>query len=243
MARDRCVPCSSCTRGSIAVQFSTQDTASAVHAAASYMQRHLSNNEPVLWLTSGGSSVAPQVAIINQLITNVADKLANLTVLPVDERYGEPGHASSNTAQMRAAGFKSDRAVWRDVLSGHTLEQTILEYAKFAEDAFAQARVVVATLGMGADAHTAGLLPGSPAVMDMTSTVVGYTWSDYDRLTLGVPMLLRINRALVLAYGEPKREALERLQANVDTFEDMPAKLLYDLPDVTVYNDYIESEG
>jgi 6-phosphogluconolactonase/glucosamine-6-phosphate isomerase/deaminase len=144
--------------------------------------------------------------------------------------------------QMRAAGFEPGDATWYDVLKKNLpMPETVSYYAQLAENAFATATTVVATLGMGPDAHTAGILPGSPAATDTTSTVVGYSWSDYERMTLGMPMLLKIDSAFLLAYGEAKKEALERLRKNEEPVEELPAKILYDITDVTVYNDFIQT--
>ena len=205
---------------------------------------YLESDKKVLWLTSGGSATTVQVEIMKHLQESASDSLGNLTILSVDERYGEYGHGNSNSAQMRAAGFEPGGATWYDVLGKNLpMHETVSYYAELVENTFAMATTVLATLGMGPDAHTAGILPGSPAITDTTSTVVGYSWSDYERMTLGVPALLQIDAAYVLAYGESKKSALERLYKNDEPVELLPAKILYDLPAVTVYNDYIESEG
>jgi 6-phosphogluconolactonase/glucosamine-6-phosphate isomerase/deaminase len=60
-------------------------------------------------------------------------------------------------------------------------------------------------------------------------------------MTLGIPMLLKIDSAFLLAYGEAKKEALERLRKNEEPVEELPAKILYDITDVTVYNDFIQT--
>ena len=179
---------------------------------------------------------------MKHLRDDASDWLGKLTILPVDERYGEYGHENSNSTQMRAAGFEPGDATWHDVLKKNLpMPETVSYYAELAENAFATTATVVATLGMGPDAHTAGILPGSPAVTDTTSTVVGYSWSDHERMTLGIPMLLKIDSAFLLAYGEAKKEALERLRKNKEPVEELPAKILYDITDVTVYNDFIQT--
>jgi 6-phosphogluconolactonase/glucosamine-6-phosphate isomerase/deaminase len=226
------------------MKFSTRTSAEAVSDIATYITSNLQAGQKVLWLISGGSAIQTQAAIMTTLRNVVPEKLVNLTVLSVDERYGEYGHGNSNSAQMRAAGFEPGGATWYDVLGKNLpMHETVSYYAELAENTFAMATTVLATLGMGPDAHTAGILPGSPAITDTTSTVVGYSWSDYERMTLGVPALLQIDAAYVLAYGESKKSALERLYKNDEPVELLPAKILYDLPAVTVYNDYIESEG
>ncbi len=224
------------------MKFTTTSVQEGIAAISNRVQMYLESDKKVLWLTSGGSAITVQVEIMKRLCENASDSLENLTILPVDERYGEYGHENSNSTQMRAAGFEPGDATWYDVLEKNLpMPETVSYYAQLAENAFATATTVVATLGMGPDAHTAGILPGSPAVTDTTSTVVGYSWSDYERMTLGIPTLLKINSAFLLAYGEAKKEALERLRKNEEPVEELPAKLLYDISDVTVYNDFIQT--
>lgn len=224
------------------MKFTKDSVEDAVQAVFERIAQALKADQHVLWLTSGGSCIAAQVDVMERLRETLPEEIARLTVMPVDERFGSTGHADSNSEQMRKAGFNAGRATWHDVLSNSLpLQETITHYSEIAAEAFAGADVVVATLGMGPDAHTAGCLPESPAVTDTVSTVVGYEWSDYTRMTLGISELLKINVAFLLAYGESKKEALERLHANNEPVEKLPAKILYDIADVTVYNDYIQT--
>jgi 6-phosphogluconolactonase/glucosamine-6-phosphate isomerase/deaminase len=98
-------------------------------------------------------------------------------------------------------------------------------------------------LGLGTDAHTAGVLPGSPAVEPTDHFVVGYAWTDYQRMTSSLTALRRIAIVWLLAYGEAKAEALRRLYDNAEPLCELPGAILYELPEVYVYNDAIESEG
>ena len=227
------------------MRFSKDTAGVAIDAISVNIGTELEHSMGVLWLVSGGSAILPQCEVMSRLRSKLSEEaLEKLTILPVDERYGAYDHKLSNSAQMRRAGFEPGAATWHDVLDQRfPMTETVERYTELAEAAFAEARTVIATLGMGSDAHTAGLLPASPAVTDTISTVVGYSWTDYERMTLGSRMLRQIDLADVLAYGESKRTALERLQQNGEPFGSMPAKLLYELPEVTVYNDFIESEG
>ncbi len=65
-------------------------------------------------------------------------------------------------------------------------------------------------LGMGADAHTASLFPGSPALRETGRHVV----SNYveklgaHRLTLTLPLINRAEQVIILAFGQEKAQAL-----------------------------------
>ncbi|MBP9761591.1 6-phosphogluconolactonase [Candidatus Saccharibacteria bacterium] len=224
------------------MKFTTQPPGAAIRTISETIVASLQLNKPVLWLTSGGSAINAQIAVLDQVRSATPDSMQFLTIIPVDERYGPLSHKDSNTEQMRQAGFDPGSASWIDVLANNQpMAETVSDYARLAQNAFAEADVVIATLGIGPDGHTAGLLPGSPALTDTVSTAIGYGWDDYERLTLGVPLLTKIDHAFVLAYGVHKQAALERLAQNSEPTESLPAKILYDIADVTVYNDYINT--
>ncbi len=226
------------------MNFVNEKSGNAVKRISQDIIALLRDDKRVLWLVSGGSAVLPQVEIMKYIISGAEGKLEQLVVLPVDERYGPTGHDTSNSEQMRRAGFSPSKTVWHDVLANNvSFGGTIVFYGSMVQTAFDNADVVVATLGLGADAHTAGILPNSPAVEDNESPVVGYEWTDFRRMTVGLTQLRKINIAYVLAYGDNKEEALQRLQKNTEPLSALPAKVLYDIPDVTIYNDFISSEG
>lgn len=73
----------------------------------------LSSGQPLLWLTSGGSDIPIQKAVMD----NLPDDLTTiLTIMPVDERVVPYNHADSNTTQLRRAGFNPKHAEWIDIL-------------------------------------------------------------------------------------------------------------------------------
>jgi 6-phosphogluconolactonase len=69
-------------------------------------------------------------------------------------------------------------------------------------------------LGLGADGHTASLVPGDPvlAVADRDVAMTG-VYQQHRRMTLTFPALARARRVLWVVTGEEKRAALARLLA------------------------------
>jgi len=225
------------------MQFLREDSGVAMQAIAKRLGGSLKSGKRVLWLTSGGSNVGLQVEIMNQLRADCPDRLEGLAIMPMDERYGEPGHKDSNTEQLRKAGFDPGAATWVDVLLHDVpFDQTISFYNDVAAAALANASVVIGQFGLGSDGHVAGVLPGSPATEVDASTVAGYEWDDYTRMTLTPTALKSITAAYVPAYGVSKKIALQRLQKNTETLAELPAKLLYEIPEVYVYNDQLENK-
>lgn len=196
-------------------------------------------HESILLLVSGGSAISTEADVLNA----VNDLPQILSVLPMDERYGPYGHGDSNMAQLGERLKSGNILPIHDVLEQNLpFNETVERYSLLAQDLFARADHIAAIFGIGPDGHTAGLLPHSPATSDTVSTVIGYSWQDYTRMTLGTSSLLQIDSAFVLAYGDNKKPALNRLRVNDETFEDLPAKLLYDIPEVTIYNNFITSD-
>lgn len=218
------------------------NTAAAVTMAHS-IRHALRQNEHVLWLVSGGSNIPVEIAVMRQLREDCPELLDDLMVLPMDERYGPSGHQNSNYQQMLEAGFAPGDAHWYDVLIDDLpLAETVDYYVDLAEETFGVASYVIGTFGMGADGHTAGILPRSPAAFDTEAVVVGYTGPDHVRMTLTQSVLVRCNEAFLLAYGETKQDALHNLEAAEHSIDDMPAQILHHIENVTVYNDSIATE-
>jgi len=199
----------------------------------------LSSDKAVLWLVPGGSNIKVATKVMAELPSG---KLENLTIMLTDERYGEPGHADSNFQQYKAEGFDSKSAVFKDILSGKSLEETVDSYAAQAKDYFEKADVVIAFLGMGPDNHIAGILPHSPATTTDEKWVVGYDGGQFQRMTLTPYALSHANMAFVGAFGDEKKPALEKLCKTADSIADQPSRILCHLPHATIFNDQIGDE-
>lgn len=218
------------------MKFIVEDAVAAEQAIAKRIGAELHQNKQVLWLVSGGSNVALEVNIMNSLKSDAAGKLHNLTILPMDERYGKPGHVNSNTEFMRKSGFQPGVAEWIDVLAHDvSLEETLEYYADIAAESMANANIVIGQFGLGADGHVAGILPDSPATEEDYATVIGYEWHDYTRMTLSPRALADVHVAYVPAYGDSKKEALDRLRRGKESLERLPAQILRQIPEVYVY--------
>lgn len=90
----------------------------------------------------------------------------------------------------------------------------------------------VLLLGMGADGHVASLFPGRPVPAEgRVAHVADSPKPPADRITLTRPLLETARHAVLLATGEAKRGALERLRAGDPT---LPA---HGLPGLIVVTD------
>lgn len=225
------------------MRFSTASPDQAATTIAILLQNALQQSGRVLWLVSGGSCIPVQVVVMKHLHQYVPELLEKLIILPMDERYGPQGHADSNYRQMLDAGFQKNTSLWSDVLAHDLpLAETVAYYDELIGDAFAEANYIVGTFGIGTDGHTAGILPHLPALLQDDAMVVGYETAQFTRMTLSPMMLVRCNTAYLLAYGDGKTAILQNLQTHEVPLIEMPAGLLKEIPDVTVYNDSIRSE-
>jgi len=222
------------------MKFLREDTGAAAQAIATSICDGLFAGKRVLWLASGGSNIAVEAHVMDMVRDHAKGKLHSLAILPMDERYGQPGHVDSNAQKMRDAGFDPGEATWIDVLMHDVpLDQTVSFYDDVASAALANAGIVIGQFGMGDDGHIAGIKPGSPATEQDGSTVAGYEWNDYTRMTLMPAALRQITTAYLLCYGADRKKPLERLKKKELTFKSLPALLLYELPEVYVYNDQL----
>jgi 6-phosphogluconolactonase len=139
--------------------------------------------------------------------------LPEATVLLGDERWVPPDNEDSNERMIRAAlldraGVADVRSVWA---AGATAEEAADAYDAMVKELGA---IDLNHLGLGEDAHTASLFPGSPA-LDVTDRDVVATGDDlhpHRRVTLTFPGIARSRLAVVTVEGEAKREAWRRVR-------------------------------
>jgi hypothetical protein len=117
--------------------------------------------------------------------------------------------------------------------------KTVQNYSNLLKDLTKKSDFTIATFGIGADGHTAGILPGSAAV-DAQQPVYGYVWQDYVRMTITPNWLVGVDKAFVVARGQAKLDALSRLKAAASSTAELPSMLLNKIKDVVVYTDIKE---
>lgn len=142
---------------------------------------------------------------------------AHLHLIQVDERLAPDGHGDRNLELLRRR-FLDHRPLPDDHV--HLLPvddpDPLAAAARFSARLAAVAGSVidVVQLGLGADGHTASLVPGDPAV-EVTDRDVALTdvYQGRRRLTLTLPVLARARRRLWVIGGHEKAWALARVLA------------------------------
>lgn len=198
------------------------------------IEQELIAGKSVLWLVSGGSNIAASVHLMQNLDVKLTSQL---TIMPVDERYGPVGHEDSNISQLLVAGFDPKRAKLIKILQPDmSFQATADRMDTLTRQAFTDNEIIVGQLGMGADGHIAGILPHSPAV-GSPDFVAAYDSQPYLRITLTHHALKRLSAAYVLAFGVDKQPALDQLAAKMVPYADQPAQILKELPEAYVFSD------
>ena len=140
-------------------------------------------------------------------------------VLQVDERVAPAGHADRNLTHLRAS-LLAHAPLPEEQVHAMPVELADPEAAaaRYAAtlNALAGTPVVLdlVHLGLGADGHTASLVPGDPA-LDETEADVAATglYQGRRRLTLTYPAIDRARRVLWVVTGCDKATMLARLRA------------------------------
>jgi 6-phosphogluconolactonase len=137
-------------------------------------------------------------------------------VLQVDERIAPAGHADRNLTSLSASlPLAGDRPqIYAMPVETPEIDAAAARYAQILAAVAGSPPVIdLVHLGLGADGHTASLVPGDP-VLDVTDADVALTgpYPGRRRMTLTYPVLNRARRVLWLITGADKAAMLGRLR-------------------------------
>jgi 6-phosphogluconolactonase/glucosamine-6-phosphate isomerase/deaminase len=201
------------------------------------INQHLAHGERVLWLVPGGSAIDVATEVGKQLTVPEKDQLL---ISLTDERYGDIGHKDSNWKQLADKGFHIKNAKMAPVLCGKPMHETAVSFANTLRYAFDEVDYRIGLFGIGPDGHTAGILPGSPAV-DADDFACGYNSDTFQRITMTFPAIEQLDETVVYAFGDEKRVALENLLHPM-SLDQEPAQIHRNVLQSTIFNDQKEGE-
>lgn len=213
--------------------------ADVVDYVAKLINQHLAAGDRVLWLTSGGSNIILSAQIASKLAT---DNSGNLYVSLVDERYGELGHPDENWQQLLDAGFEIKGAHPHRPLTGDSGTETASKFGQWLVEQINLADISIGLLGIGSDGHTAGIKPHSSAVQSR-ETAVYYNWDDHQRITMTPAAIVKLDVAVIQAFGRDKDDTLHKLLTLNLPDDDQPAQVLKRVNRSILYTDYKEEES
>jgi 6-phosphogluconolactonase len=144
---------------------------------------------------------------------------ARVHVLQVDERVAPAGHADRNLTHLRAsllahAPLREEQVHAMPVELADPADAAVRYAGTLRALAGAPVVLDLVHLGLGADGHTASLLPGDPALEEADAEVAATgVYQGRRRLTLTYPVLDRARRVLWVVTGGDKAAMLARLCA------------------------------
>lgn len=203
----------------------------------------------ILFLTSGGSALKLVEYIDPKIITK------DFTISVLDERFSKEPNINNfaqltktqffNQAKINGANF-----IKTMVQKDETLEQFANHFELELKN-WKQSNpegVVIITMGMGPDGHTAGIMPfpEDPELFKQLfcseNLVIGYDAKDKNeyplRVTASITFLIeKIDYAIIFVLGSNKRDALEKLFDEKVGVETIPAKVIFEMKDVSLFTD------
>jgi len=194
------------------------DVASVAEAAAAFVAAEsrtaIADRGSFVAALSGGTT--PWLMLRALTLTEV--RWDAVQFVQTDERVvpaGDPDRHLTHLHEILLAetGLRAEQLHAMPVES-RDLEAAAEQYAQtIAALAGSPSVLDLAHLGLGADGHTASLVPGDP-VLDVTEADVALTgiYQTRRRMTLTYPILNRARRVLWLVTGEEKAKTLQRLQ-------------------------------
>ena len=164
-------------------------------------------------LAVAAGSVAPVLGAARRSLESGLWQRVSLTW--VDERCVPFSHPASN----RGAAYRDGHLEVEDpprfelplYLDGETAEASCARVERAFQKEF-QGRLDILLLGLGEDGHIASLFPGRAPTEAIVQVVKDSPKPPPMRITFGLPVLAEASTVLMLALGNAKLEALQRLQ-------------------------------
>lgn len=233
----------------IQINTSNAPIADAARALTKLLKKY--KDTDVLLLFSGGSSLA----IVNYLHPEHLQSKHTFTVF--DERYTFEKNESNFSILEGTTFFK--HAIERNIsfidprpLVNESLQKTAKRFDLALKHWHILHRegVVIATIGIGPDGHTAGILPMpentetfKKLFQDEKMCAVGYTATPQksphtQRITTTLTYISRhIHHAIIYASGIQKKEALQKTLRKEIDIPRTPAQILQEIPDAQLFTD------
>ena len=175
----------------------------------------------------------------------------HVTVTALDERYSTDPQVN-NFAQLEQTNFyktcieQGVNFISTKVLAGESLEALCdrFDCALLTWKQQNRGGVVIATMGIGADGHTAGIFPGEYEVdFNGDAWAVGYSVpkevNKYtDRVTVTNTFLReQVDVVVVYAVGNDKYRLVQEIKSDSFLIHEIPAIIIKDMPASTVFTD------
>ncbi|KKP81209.1 MAG: hypothetical protein UR81_C0004G0011 [Candidatus Levybacteria bacterium GW2011_GWB1_35_5] len=193
---------------------------SAIDKAKSLLYKYC-NSQTALFLSGGSTPKALYQTFSKE------QKLKVRAVALVDERFGLPMHRDSNEKMISDTGlfdyFKSLKISIETILNGKDIENARKDYEEKIENLFNNFKLKIAILGIGENGHTAGIPAGFNNSKDFVVKIDNFPSKFKKRITLTFTALEKMDKLIVLVFGDSKKWALEEMFNN-GPIEEIPAR-------------------
>ncbi len=190
----------------------------------------LAEHDRILFLVPGGSAAPVANLALSRLS---AENLSRISVMLTDERYGELGHRESNANYY--SGIKNISFI--PVLEGGNLEETVSRYENNLAREFSQTNYRLGLFGIGADGHTAGIMPQS-SVIKSERLVGSQLTPTFLRVTITPLAISQLDEAFIFASGSGKWPVISDLLSRDLDITTEPAQILTKLKKLTIFSDF-----
>lgn len=198
---------------------------------------------PMLLMVSGGSALS----LLDLVDISVLGPHITLTVL--DERYSTDVAVNNFTQLSETTFFTSCTLAGVHVISTKVLiGESLLDLQLRFDDALHTWKeqytdgVVVVTVGIGSDGHTAGIFPKIPEVdFDGKDWTVAYTLpkniNPYPHRVTVTNTFLRdcVDEAIVYAVGPEKSILVNTLESSTFSTQEFPAAVLKEISQLRIF--------
>ncbi len=206
-------------------------------------------SEPALILFSSGSALEILMHV------TVPENTSNLTLGVLDERFTKDPKENNFATLKETIFFKNTVARGAHAIDTSMRFERVETLAETMSSAWKKwiennpSGHILATFGMGADGHTAGIMPYAedPGMFDILfedtrMAVVGYDARGKNpiplRATATLPFLrTHITGGAGYITGVNKKPALERVLAEDGIYAETPARVLRDIQTLTLFTD------
>lgn len=190
-------------------------------ATASIINQNLKENINTLWLLAGGSAI-DFYRIIPKYLDWKLD-FSNLKVSLGDERYDKnPLHETATWPIFRELELfkrlEKRGTTIHNVLEGNAIDIEAGRMNAFVQKSLDNKDFLLLNLGIGADGHTAGIIPlKSDTLFSKIYLEGNYVVSHNkggqhpNRITISPKLITSANEILSYAVGEEKKKTLEKL--------------------------------
>jgi 6-phosphogluconolactonase len=154
------------------------------------------------------------------------EALPSFTIYFSDERCVPPNHSESNYGMVMRTlfrtGIPANCTVHRIRADEVDLDAAAVHYSALLPES-----IDVLLLSVGEDGHIASLFPFNTALHESSRLVVPIRGPKppFQRLTITPPVIQRARKVFVLAQGEQKRAAYEKVLQDPLNIDEIPARL------------------